>query len=78
MQHNITVSDEIGNEVEVFVEKAGLSVSEFYAEAAKKHLQRLRKQRAAKELKRRAGTIDFQGDIDEALEEIREEGKGRV
>jgi hypothetical protein len=78
MQHEITVPDEIGRAVEAFAEEEGLSVSEFYAEAAKKHLQRLRRQRAAKELKRRAGTIEFHGDVDEALREIREEGKGRV
>jgi len=73
MEPEITVPDEIGKAVEAFAEKEGLSVSEFYTEAAKKHLQRLRRQRAIKELERRAGTIEFHGDVEEALREIREE-----
>lgn len=77
MRHSVSIRDEIGEEVEALAEEEGLSISEFYAQAAESYLKRLRRRRAIDELDRRAGAIDTHGDLDEALSDIREDDPGR-
>lgn len=71
MRHSVSIREEVGKEVESVAEEEGLSISEFYARAAEAHLERIRQRRAVDELDRRAGAIECQGDLDDALHEIR-------
>lgn len=77
MRHSVSIRDEIGEEVEAMAEEEGLSVSEFYARAAESYLKRLRRRRAIDELDQRAGTIEAHGDLEEALDDIREDDPER-
>ena len=72
MRHSVSIREEIGKEVEAVAEDEGISISEFYARAAEQRLRRVRQRRAIEQLDRRAGHVDADGDIDQALEDIRE------
>lgn len=72
MRHSVSIREEIGKEVEAVAEEEGISISEFYARAAEDRLRRVRQRRAIEQLDRRAGQVNAHGDIDQALEEIRE------
>lgn len=77
MRHSVSIRDEIGKEVEAVAEEKGLSISEFYAQAAEAHLKRIRRRRAIDELDRRAGEVELHGDLDGALSDIREDDPER-
>jgi metal-responsive CopG/Arc/MetJ family transcriptional regulator len=77
MRHSVSIDEEIGKEVEAVAEEEGISISEFYTRAAEQQLKRVRQRRAIEELDRRAGQVEAYGDIDQALEEVREEGTER-
>lgn len=77
MRHSVSIREEIGKEVEAVAEEKGLSISEFYTQAAEEHLKRIRRRRAIDELDRRAGSVEVQGDLDEALDDIRRDDPER-
>jgi hypothetical protein len=67
----VSIREEIGKAVEKVAEEEGISVSEFYTRAAEDRLRRIRQRRAIEDLDRRAGQIDAEGDVDQALEDVR-------
>ncbi len=77
MRHSVSIRDEIGEAAEAVADEEGLSISEFYARAAKAYLKRIRRRRAIDDLDRRTGTIEVQGDLDKVLRDIREEDPAR-
>jgi metal-responsive CopG/Arc/MetJ family transcriptional regulator len=77
MRHSVSIDEEIGKEVEAVAKEEGISISEFCTRAAEQQLKRVRQRRAIEELDRRAGQVEAHGDIDQALEEIREKDTER-
>lgn len=77
MRVTVSIDDEIGREVEQAAQEEGISVSAYYARAAEELLKRRRRQQAARALLDAEGTIEYKGDIQADLDEMRQDDPNR-